>query len=250
MRAIPAFLAFSLLAGPVLAQGSPATPPTTKTPPVEPAPVDPGATPPAIEPALGVPVAPVPLDGTLSVASTPSGAAVFLDGKDTGLTTPVNNLPVAAGSHVVKVLAADGRSVTSEFTLEAAGALNRNLTIPQWTPSTNATAVADPNKIEDKKSDETLGDTKADETPAVAAATPPPDDWSWMTVTGWSGLGLGTIGLLSGAVVLTTPTDPQQGPLGFGLFGAGVGLVLGGAVLLYLDSELSQPTTDVAAASR
>ena len=71
-----------------------------------------------------------------------------------------------------------------------------------------------------------------------------------MTVTGWSGLGLGTIGLLSGAVVLTTPTDPQQGPLGFGLFGAGVGLVLGGAVLLYLDSELSQPTTDVAAASR
>ncbi|HEY1097554.1 MAG TPA: hypothetical protein VGF99_01445, partial [Myxococcota bacterium] len=149
---------------------------------------------------------------------------------------------------VVRVVAADGRSVTSEFTIEAAGALNLNLTIPEATPATTS-PTPDANKIEDKKSDEKLGDKKADEAPAVAASTPPPADWSWMTVAGWSGLGLGTIGLLSGAVVLTTPTDPQQGPLGFGLFGAGVGLVLGGAVLLYLDSELSQPTTtDVAAA--
>ena len=194
-----------------------------------------------------MPVAPVPVDGMLSVTSTPAGAALFLDDKDTGLTTPVNNLPVAAGSHVVRLIAADGRSVTSEFTLEAAGALNLNLTIPEATPATTVSPDADANKVDAKKSDEKLGDKKADETPAVAVATPPPADWSWMTVTGWSGLGLGTIGLLSGAVVLTTPTDPQQGPLGFGLFGAGVGLVLGGAVLLYLDSELSQPaSTDVA----
>jgi hypothetical protein len=68
-----------------------------------------------------------------------------------------------------------------------------------------------------------------------------------MTVTGWSGLGLGVIGLLAGSVVITTPTDPDQKTLGFGLFGGGVGLVLGGAVLLYLDNELAEATEPAAA---
>jgi hypothetical protein len=69
-----------------------------------------------------------------------------------------------------------------------------------------------------------------------------------MTVTGWAGIGLGTISLLAGSVVITTPTDPDQKTLGFGLFGGGVGLALGGAVLLYLDNELAEAPAAAAAA--
>jgi hypothetical protein len=165
------------------------------------------------------------------VTSTPTGK-LFIDDKDTGLVTPVVDLPVAAGPHTVKVVADDGRSQTAEFTMEAGGSLSLNLALPE--PATPAT--------EEKPAEE------AKPAEATPAAAPKPADWTWMTVTGWSGLGLGTIGLLSGAVVLTTPTDPQQAPLGFGLFGTGVGMVLGGAVLLYLDNELSESTPPAAAA--
>ncbi len=167
-----------------------------------------------------------PTMGSLSVSSNPSGK-VFLDGADTGLTTPVVDLPVAPGKHTLKVVSADGREQSSDFEIEAGGTLNLNINLPEATPA----KVEEP-KDEPKKDPEV---PVTPEPPLVDGATAP---WTWMTVAGWSGLGLGTIGLLSGAVVLTTPTDPDQ-PLGFGLFGAGVGLVIGGGVLLYLDTELA-----------
>lgn len=250
MRALPALLALLLAAGSAFAQES------TPAPPTDTAKAEGEATPAAAEtpaettdaaPAEAAPAAteagptesPAVVNGTLSVTSEPSGT-VFIDDKDTGLTTPVADLPVEPGKHTLKVVAADGRSQSSEFTMEAGGSLSLNLSLP-------AAESAEPAKTEEPKAED--GATDASATPAAEAA-PPPADWSWMTVTGWSGLGLGTIGLLSGAVVLTTPTDPQQGPLGFGLFGAGVGMVLGGAVLLYLDNELSEePAAEPAAAA-
>ena len=162
--------------------------------------------------------------GMLSVTSTPAGK-VFLDEVDTGLTTPVTDFAVATGKHTLKVLAADGRSTSSEFTIEGGGALNLNLNLPEAEvkPTVAVDAAALPTAAAVASAD-------------VAAA--PADDWTWMTVGGWSGLGLGSMGLLAGAVVLTTPDDADQSSLGFGLFGGGVGLVLGGAVLLYLDNEM------------
>jgi hypothetical protein len=218
MRAIPAFLAFSLLAGPVLAEDQAAAPAAVAAPAEA-----------AAAPAVAA-------EGMLSVASTVAGT-VFVDDKDTGLTTPVTNFAVAAGSHVVKVVTADGRTVSSEFTIEAGGSLNLNLTVPEAAPAPAPAATETPAVA-----------PAAAAAPAAMDAAPPAQDWTWMTVAGWGGLGLGTIGLLSGAVVLTTPTDPQQTALGFGLFGTGVGFVLGGAVLLYLDSELASAPASVAAA--
>lgn len=213
MRTTAATLALCLLALPATAQSA-APPPAGSTPDAS-----------ATSTATPSPATSAPTEGTLSVTSSVPGK-VFIDGKDTGLTTPVVDLAVAVGTHTIQVVADDGRTQSAEFTIEAGGSLSLNLAVPDAaTPAASTDA------------------TKTDPKPADAAApaeAPKPADWTWMTVTGWSGLGLGTIGLLSGAVVLMTPTDPQQGPLGFGLFGTGVGLALGGAVLLYLDNELSE----------
>lgn len=170
--------------------------------------------------------------GSLSVSSTPSGK-VYLDGTDTGLMTPVVDLPVAPGKHTLKIVSADGREQSSDFDIEAGGSLNLNVNLPE--PVKTEPKIEEPVKATD---------VATPEAPAAEVAVAP---WTWMTVAGWSGLGLGTIGLLSGAVVLTTPTDPDQ-PLGFGLFGAGVGLVIGGGVLLYLDTELADQSAAPAAA--
>jgi hypothetical protein len=214
MRATAATLALSLFALPATAQDAaspPAAPATTTEVPA------------ATTSAAPTPATPAPTEGTLSVTSSVPGK-VFIDGTDTGLVTPIVDLAVATGPHTVKVVTDDGRTQSAEFTIEAGGSLSLHLAVAE--PAATSTAPTE-------------------EKPAEAAApteAKKPADWTWMTVTGWSGLGLGTIGLLSGAVVLSTPTDPQQGPLGFGLFGTGVGLALGGAVLLYLDNELSEST--------
>ena len=203
--------------------------PADVTPSDQPAAAEPGGAKPAdAKPADAKPEAKsaeVAAEGKLSVASAPPGK-VFLDGTDTGLTTPVLDLPVAAGKHTLKVVdEASKQEATTEFTLEAGGSLNLSMTL------SGAAAPA--------TTEQPSETTPATAEPPVAEVPPAAPGWTWMTVTGWSGVGLGVIGILAGAVVLTTPSDPQQGPLGFTLFGTGAGLLLGGAVLLYLDTELA-----------
>lgn len=181
----------------------------------------------AKEPAASAPPKPAPAEGSLSVSSSPSGASIWIDDKDTGSKTPAVDLKVAPGTHTLKVVMGE-RSKSVTFHLEAGGMLNLNLNLPEATP------VKKPEPKKDKEEEVAKAEK---EEPAVAA--PAPEPWTWMTVAGWAGLGLGTLGLVAGAVVLTTPYDPDQGPLGFGLFGTGAGLVLGGGVLLYLDNELN-----------
>ena len=221
-----------LTAASAAAEDKPATPTPAAPAPVAPAPAAPAAetaAPPATPPAT---------QGMLSVSSDPTGAKLFIDGVDSGLATPVVDFPVAPGAHTVKLVGADGRELSTEFTLEAGGSLTLNLTLPEAAP------VA-------PKPEEVKPEVKAPvpETPEPPAPSIAPDHWTWMTVAGWTGLGLGTIGLLSGAVVLTTPTDMDAGTLGFGLFGTGVGLVIGGGVLLYLDTELADAQAAPAAAA-
>jgi hypothetical protein len=162
---------------------------------------------------------------------------VYIDGNDTGLTTPIVDLPVAPGKHTLKIVSEDGREQATDFDIEAGGSLNLNLNLPEPVVQPKVEPVVEAPKP-------VVPETPDPPVVADDVATP----WTWMTVAGWSGLGLGTIGLLSGSVVLTTPTDPDQQPLGFGLFGLGVGLVIGGGVLLYLDTELADTSAQVSAA--
>lgn len=233
MRLLCLTAAALLAAASAAAEDKPATPPPAA--PAAPAPAAPAtdaATPPATPPPAA--------QGMLSVSSEPTGAKLFLDGADTGLATPVVDFPVAPGAHTVKLVGVDGRELSTEFTLEAGGSLNLNLTLPE--------AVAPPPPKPEEPKPEVKAPPPVPETPEPAAPSIAPEQWTWMTVAGWTGLGLGTIGLLSGAVVLTTPTDMDANTLGFGLFGTGVGLVIGGGVLLYLDTELADAQAAPAAA--
>jgi hypothetical protein len=191
----------------------------------------------AAEEAKPAPAPAPPTTGSLSVSSQPAGAKIFIDDKDTGKTTPVVDIAVEPGTHTLKVVSgARTKSVT--FHLEAGATLNLNLNLPEAEP---VAKTADTPKADDAKADDTkIADADADGEPAAAAEP----DWTWMTVTGWTGLGLGTMGIIAGAVVLTTPGDQDQGPLGFGLFGTGAGLILGGGVLLYLDNELADASAN------
>ena len=58
--------------------------------------------------------------GKLALSSRPALAQVWIDGKNTGLRTPVpisNAIPLRPGRHVL-VLKLDGRSVRQEFVAE------------------------------------------------------------------------------------------------------------------------------------
>jgi hypothetical protein len=177
--------------------------------------------------------------GTLTLSSQPSGK-VFLDETDTGLMTPLIDHPIEAGTHTVRVLEeSTGREKTLSFHVESGMPVNLNLNLPEQVQQ------------EDTASDEDGSDTSAEEADDAADADTVSEesDWTWMTIAGWSTLGVGTMGLLAGAVILTNQNDPQQGPLGFGLFGVGIGMVMGGGVLLYLDTEFLGGDSDDADAS-
>ncbi len=209
--------------------GTMETPPNVPTSPDDAS----GGAPPA-----GTPVGTAATTATISVSSNPAGR-VYLDGVDTGLDTPVANLEVTPGAHTLKVVElSTGREKEIEFELEAGNALNLNVNLPALKKEEPKAEPAKAPDAETATDEEEAAKKKAEEDIAKVAAAPK-SDWTWMTVAGWSGLGLGALGLATGAVVLTTPGDPDQAPLGFALFGGGAGLVLGGGVLLYLDSELN-----------
>lgn len=217
-------------------------PSTLETPPNVPTSPDDAA---AAPPPAGTPVGAAATTATISVSSNPAGR-VYLDGVDTGLDTPVANLEVTPGEHTLKVVElTTGREKEIAFELEAGNALNLNVNLPEIKKEeppkadpVKEAAAAEKAKADAEAEEAAAAKKKAEEDIAKVAAAPA-NDWTWMTVAGWSGLGLGALGLATGAVVLTTPGDPDQAPLGFALFGGGAGLVLGGGVLLYLDSELN-----------
>ena len=169
--------------------------------------------------------------GSLTLSSQPAGK-VFLDDADTGLSTPLIDHPVKAGAHTLRVLEeSTGREKTVSFHVEPGAAVNLNINLPEQ--AEEASDSADESEAE-------ASEEVAEDAPAVEEKS----DWTWMTVAGWSTLGLGTMGLLAGAIILTNDNDPNQGPLGFGLFGVGIGMVMGGGVLLYLDTQFLSDDDD------
>lgn len=206
----------------------------------------------------------------LNVSASTNGK-VFIDDKEVG-ETPLVAHSLKAGRHTIKVVAKDGSEKSMIFEAKAGEDVNLHLNLEKSSkPKADATTDGKTDGKTDAKADGKTdgGDGKTDgktggadgktdgktdgaaDGKAADGATDgktadgkelpkpaPTQDWTWMTVAGWGGLGLGTIGVLAGSVVLSTPTDPNRDPLGFGLFGTGAGLLLGGGVMLYLDNEM------------
>ena len=215
------------------AEAAPAEAAPAEAAPAEAAPAE--ATPAEAAPAEAAPAEAAPAEaasaeaqqGKVSVSSTPVGD-IYLDGEPLNLKTPAMDIPVSVGSHTLRVVDPETNVEKSvDFDVEAGVALQLELELEP--------VAAKPEQ-------------------EVAKASKPEADWNWLTVAGWGSLGLGTMGLVSGAVVLTTPYDPDQETLGFGLFGAGAGMILGGGVMLYLDGEMADeqaaeaPTPDAESA--
>lgn len=68
---------------------------------------------------------------------------------------------------------------------------------------------------------------------AEEASSAPP--WSALGVTGGALAGLGAGVATTGAYIVTNPTDPDQGPVGFGILVAGAGAVVVGGALVVID---------------
>ena len=64
--------------------------------------------------------APTYAPGSISVTSTPEGAAVFLDGRDTGLVTPATLTDLETGLYLVSVQLEDWESDPESLSLELA----------------------------------------------------------------------------------------------------------------------------------
>lgn len=95
----------------------------------------------------GVPVTidldrPVPIEGSLYVRSTPSGARVFLDGKDLGVTTPYKVDHVLVGEHSVKVMS-DGYKAEEQKVVVKQGEITQLDARLNKTSQASQTAVSD-----------------------------------------------------------------------------------------------------------
>jgi hypothetical protein len=89
--------------------------PTAATPTPIPIPI---ATPPASTPAAAAPAAAPGTPGTLVINSVP-WALVFIDGRDTGRSTPLMGYTIAAGTHEVKLQTATGQVHVERVTVAA-----------------------------------------------------------------------------------------------------------------------------------
>ena len=67
--------------------------------------------------------------GTLTVTSTPSGAAIRIDGGPPTATTPVRRLAMRAGHHRIVVEKPGFVSVNHEFDVRASGELTQSFTL-------------------------------------------------------------------------------------------------------------------------
>ena len=87
---------------------------------------------------------PTPIEGSLYVRSTPSGARVFLDGKDLGVTTPYKVNHVLVGEHAVKV-------VSDGYRAEEQKVLVKQDEITQLDARLNKTSQASQTAVSDGK---------------------------------------------------------------------------------------------------
>src|SRR5512138_524956 len=77
-----------------------------------------------------------PLTGTIQVASTPTGAKVFLDGTDKGMMTNCSLTNVTAGNHMVKLTKDGYADYQASATVTGGQTTNFSATLTAMTPGT------------------------------------------------------------------------------------------------------------------
>ena len=77
---------------------------------------------------------PIAEDGTLIIQSSPSGAEIYIDGMDTGSSTPYLGTHISAGNHSIKLTYPHYKWHTEEITINEGKSTNYNWTL-DWAPS-------------------------------------------------------------------------------------------------------------------
>lgn len=192
-----------------------------------------------------------PADEEMSASLTVSAdkpGHLFLDGQPTGFTTPAIDLTVTPGSHVLEVRSETGELLGRlKVEVEPGGALNVHVPSAAAAPvPVDDGAQVAPPPDEGPAGTEGPGPATPGKTkPAVSFHRMLIERWRVMAIGGWTLLATGTVALVMGALILSTPNSPflepfgfgAFGTFGFGVFGIGAGFAIGGGVLLYLDSE-------------
>ena len=137
-----------------------------------------------------------PARGTSRVTCTPEGAAIAIDGQDTGRTAPAD-IEVPAGEHTVTLTLEGYQPLSDTVTVAAGGTNELALTLAQAQPAESGEAL--------QGEADAFGERGSEETPAAgegegAAETPAPVD-SGPSAGGWVTAALGAGGLGGGTVV-------------------------------------------------
>ncbi|MCU0630630.1 MAG: PEGA domain-containing protein [Methanoregulaceae archaeon] len=83
-----------------------------------------------------------PATGTLSVSSSPSGARIYLDGTDTGYTTPKTLSSISAGTHTVRCSKSGYTDQSQSVTVTAGQTTSVTLTLQGQAPVTGSISVS------------------------------------------------------------------------------------------------------------
>ena len=63
------------------------------------------------------------------------------------------------------------------------------------------------------------------------------EDFPLLSILAWSSLGVGSLSLVAGAIIINNSDDPNTEPFGISAFSTGILLETLGGILLYLDSD-------------
>ena len=83
-----------------------------------------------------------PVTGSISVSSSPTGSRIFLDGVDTGYSTPATFSGITAGTHIVRCTMSGYGDQSQSLTVNAGKTTTVTLTLPSQAPVTGSILVS------------------------------------------------------------------------------------------------------------
>ena len=83
-----------------------------------------------------------PVTGSISVSSSPTGAAVYIDGKNTGYNTPVTLTGISAGSHTIRCSMSGYTDKSQMLIVKAGQTMSILLALPAQASATGSISVS------------------------------------------------------------------------------------------------------------